>query len=447
MLDLDTEAKVLNAMCSFTDCLDLGMIEVKPEYFSESLNRHIFQTMKGMYVDGKAVTLNTVYEQLKATLAKNHTRWLFIDQSFCSSAEFKVYVRKLADLLKRRRLHSVAQSIVSGVNNGDDTAELLATVQNDVYAISLESESKPIITPKKHAERILETVSRRMEKKNPPGVMTSIYKLNKMLNSGCGYQQGELIIYAAKTGKGKTAFATAQSKDIAVTQSHPTLYINTEMNDEQVDLRLACLMTGIDYGLLATGEISDQQYNLVLTEINRLNDSSFYSVTEPELTIDGVVSMAKRFKAQKGLRFLVVDYVGRMETMDAKLKEHQVLKVIAKRLKTLAQVLGVTVIMLAQLTEEEYLAGARAMKDESDLYAFLREMDEGEQLEYAKLYNYFLVVDKNRNGPTGKIPLNFIKEKMIFKGEEKGENARLGTVESESRGNRKSYGSKGSGSR
>lgn len=431
MLDLDTEAKVLNAMCSFQECLDLGVIEIKPEYFSESLNRRIFQEIKAMYSDSKAVTLNTVYEQMKGILTKNHTRWMFVNQAFCSSAEFKAYVQKLADLLKRRRLHSVAQSIVNGVNSGKETNELLAAVQNDVYAISLEAQSRPIVTPRQHAERILETISKRMEKTEQRGVMTSIFKLNKMLNSGCGYQEGELIIYAAKTGRGKTAFATFQSKDISIVQNNPMLYINTEMNDEQVDLRLACMLTGIEYEKLATGDITDEQWKLVLSQINKLAESNFYSVTEPELTIDGVYSIAKRFKAQKNLRFLCVDYIGRMETMDPKLKEHQVIKNIAKRLKTLAQQLGITVIMLAQLNEEEYLEGARGMKNEADLYAFLREMDREECLEYGQAYNYFLVIDKNRNGPTGKIPLNFIKDIMTFKGEAPGENARLGSVEPE----------------
>lgn len=442
MLDLDTEAKVLNAMCSFSDCLDVGIIEIKPDYFSDSLNRQIFQAMKSMYADSKAVTLNTVYEQMKPILTKNHTKWMFVDQSFCSAAEFKVYVRKLADLLKRRRLHSIAQSIVNGINNGHNTTELLAAVQNDTYAISLETESKQIITPRQHAERILNTVAKRMDKVEQRGVMTSIYKLNRMLNSGCGYQPGELIIYAAKTGKGKTAWATFQSRDISIVQKHTMLYINTEMNDEQVDLRLACLLTGIEYEKLATGEITEQQWHLVLAEVNRLSESNFYSITEPELTIDGVYSIAKRFKAQKDIRFLCLDYLGRMETLDPKLKEHQVLKAIAKRLKTLAQKLGITIIMLAQLNEEEYLEGARAIKNEADFYGMLREMDEDEQLEYGKIYNYYLVVDKNRNGPTGKIPLNFIKNQMSFKGEGKGENARLGSIEPTQGNSRKTYAKK-----
>lgn len=442
MLDLDTEAKVLNAMCSYPDCLDIGIADIKPEYFSDALNRRIYEAIKAMYADGKAVTLTTAYEQLKPILAKNQTKWLFVDQAYCSSSEFKFFIKKLADLLKRRRLHNVAQSIVSGVNNGQDTVELLTAVQNDVYAISMDSESRPIVTPKQHAERILETVSRRMDKKTPPGVMTSIYKLNKMLNSGCGYQAGDLVIYAAKTGKGKTAFATAQANDVSIVQKYQSLYINTEMNDEQVDLRLACLRTGIEYGSLATGDISEQQYNLVLSEINKLSESNFYSITEPELTMDGVVSIAKRFKSQKELKFLFLDYVGRMDTQDPRLKEYQVIKNIAKRLKTLAQKLKITVVMLAQLTEEEYLEGARAIKNEADLYAFLREMDEEEQLEYGKMYNYFLVVDKNRNGPTGKIPLNFIKEKMKFEGEKKGENARLGSIEPEQGDNRRTYAKK-----
>ena len=78
----------------------------------------------------------------------------------------------------------------------------------------------------------------------------------------------------------------------------------------------------------------------------------------------------------------MVDYVGRLDTFDPQLKEHQVLKAVAKRLKTVAQELKLTVIMLAQLNDELKLAGAKAMRNEADLYAYLREMTPDEINEH-----------------------------------------------------------------
>jgi replicative DNA helicase len=310
----------------------------------------------------------------------------------------------------------VAQKIVNGVNNGQETTELLAAVQNDVYAISLESESKAIITPRQHAERILNTVAKRMEKKEQHGIMTSIFKLNKMLNSGCGYQPGELVIMAAKTGKGKTAFALNQAKDIAVIQKVPTLYINTEMNEEQMDCRWMSMLSGIDHYKIATGQLSSEEVNKVFTIMNRMNDGGFHSVTEPNLTLNKLISMSRKFAVQKKCKVIVVDYIGRLDTLDAKLKEWEVLKQAAKKLKTLAQELKVTVIMLAQVTESEKLEGAKAMKNECDMYAYLRPLYEDELASMAE-FNYCLDVQKNRSGPCKKIRLKFYGDRLTFVGE------------------------------
>ena len=444
MIDIELEGKILNAMCSFAECLDRGVCEIDDDDFSDSLLRHVFKTIRNMYSDSKEITLVTVYEELKNTLSQNKNRWMFVDQSFISSTEFTYLVKRLKDFTKKRRLHALASQIVSGINNGDDTDELLKTVQNNVYAISAEKETAEIVTPKKHAERILETIARNMEHKSNGGISTSYYKLNRAVNGG--FQPGELLIIGAKTGKGKTAFAMNLMRDIAVTQKIVSLYINTEMNDEQVDNRWAAILTKqypeLTYGKIATGNMTGEEFNQVVSTLDAMNNSGFYSVNVPDLTIDDVYSISRRFKLQKEIRFLVVDYVGRMETMDPKLQEWQVFKTIAKKLKTLAQQLSITVIMLAQIGEDGRLEGAKAMKNECDLFAYLREMDEDEELKYGKAYNYFMVLDKNRNGPRGMIPLRFIGEKMLFVGEGKNENAKMGEVQREQGQNHGAHGGK-----
>lgn len=440
MIDLDLEAKTINAMCSYHECLDIGVYELSDIDFMNAMHKRIFQEIKSMYSDGKEITLITVYEALKNILAKNETKWMFIKDSFVSSAEFNFFVQKLKELTKKRQLHSLAKDIVSGIHNGDESADLLKMAQNSVYSISAEDKTAEVVTPKKHAERMLATIGRNMEHKGNGGIATSYWKLNRAVNGG--HQPGELLIIAAKTGQGKTAFAMNMMRDTAITQKVVSLYINTEMNDEQVDNRWAAILTrdypSITYSKIATGNLTDQEFSQVVATLDNMNNSGFYSVTVPDLTIDDVYSISRRFKLQKDIRFLVVDYVGRMETSDPKLQEWQVLKVIAKRLKTLAQQLGITIIMLAQLNEDGRLEGAKGMKNECDLFAYLREMENDEKLQYGQEFNYFLVIDKNRNGPRGMIPLKFIGEKMLFVGEAKGHDARLGEVQSEQRQNNRS---------
>jgi replicative DNA helicase len=175
------------------------------------------------------------------------------------------------------------------------------------------------------------------------------------------------------------------------------------------------ILTGIFHSKIASGKLDDKEVSQVMKAFDVMNNSGFYSVTEPALTMQKLVSICRRYASQKKCRVIVVDYIGRMDTLDAKLQEWQVLKTAAKRLKTLAQELKATVIMLAQVNDDEKLEGARAMKNECDLYGYLRPLYADELATLAE-FNYCLSIEKNRSGPTRKIPLKFYSEILTFRG-------------------------------
>jgi replicative DNA helicase len=419
MICLEIESKVLNAMCCFDDCLNDGMSNIKVDYFSDCMNKKIFETIKVMYSADKSITLMTVYEEMKNILTKNHTKWMMIDQCFCSSSEFEYLTSRLAESCKKRKINNLALYMTNSIVDDVNSTDIIKYVQDNIYSIDYEKEDVKIITPNERATSIMTTISERMENKSSGGITTSYAKLNKAINGG--FQPSELIILAAETGKGKTAMAMNIARDIAIIQKYPTLYINTEMNEKQWDTRLATILTrdhaNITYSKIATGELAQGEFDTIVDYLTVMSNSEFYSVTMPELDIDGVISVTNRFKSQKDIKVLIVDYVGRMETNDKKLKEYQVMKGIAKRLKTLAQKLEITIILLAQLNGEEKLEGAKSMENEADLFFHLQEMNEGNIKEYNGKWNYYMVINKNRNGPKGRLLLNFNGSKMLFKGE------------------------------
>jgi replicative DNA helicase len=430
--NVDLEAKIINALCSYPDCLDVGVSELQPEFFTDRDHAKLFEIIKAMYVEGKPVTLVTVHEAARPVLSDTSLlrKWV-ADSAWCSRPEFKFLVDKLREQHKAMRLALMAYKVVQQLATGEEVGDVLKTAQDSIYGISIDTASDTrIFTPKEHATRILDTLTARMDSKGTHGIKTNVWKLNRAINGG--FQAGELVILAGQTGRGKSSFALNLLNDIAIVQKIPSLYINTELNDDQIDTRLATIITkdapGITYQKLATGDISDEELATITHSLDKMHSSGFYSVTRPELTINDVHSIANRFKAQRSIRVLVIDYVGRMETSDPKLKEYQVLRAIAKRLKTLAQSLGITVIMLAQLTEDDKLEGAKGMKNECDLMIYLDEMTNDLSLEYGNAFNYFLVIDKNRNGPRGLIPLKFNGEKLLFQGEAEGESAKIGPV-------------------
>ena len=413
--DIDLEARILHALCTQETLLADGMALLQKDYFASPTSQRVFEVIQYLYQNNKPVSLVTVYEEAKDLLNKNN-EWALIESTFASKLDMQFCSEKLKKLLQARELNSLAEEVQEQIKAKEEISAVIEKTQNKLFTLTTKEQVENILSPKELSVKILDVVADAMDKKSSGGIMTRYKDLNYITNGG--FQHGELIIIGAKTGKGKTAFAMNMMHDIAVVQKIPSLYINTEMNDKQMANRWVSILTkdqNITYRKVATGELTDQEFQHIVESLDRLNNSGFYSITVPDLNIDNLVSIARRFKVQTELRVLVVDYVGRMDTTDNKLQEWQVMKTIAKRLKTLAQQLEITVIMLAQINEGEQLEGSKGMKNECDLFGYLREMSEEEKFQFNDK-NYCLVVQKNRNGPCGKVPLKFIGEKMLFVG-------------------------------
>ena len=414
--DQDKEAQVLAAMLSGEDCKTEGMATLQQEYFYFPLHKTIFAKMKELYLDGKELNPIVICEELGEKIHGKGLAWAILkDPVFFNVSAFKHYITKMQEMYKTRRLQELVEVVKNRISEQENIDDILAAVESEIYAINTnQTEEEKITTPKEHAMSMLETLAIRMEDPAKIGINTSYRKLNHALNGG--FKPGQLIILAAKTGRGKTAFAMNIMRDVSVTAKQPSLYVNTEMSKEQMDCRWMTLLTrnsSITHDKIATGRVSDEENKEIINSLENMYTSQFYSVTIPELDTDKLFTVARRFSAQTKMKFMVVDYVGRMETAVKGMQEWQVYKQIAKRLKTLAQELGCTVIMLAQITEDEKLEGAKGMKNEADMFCYLKdELTSSEQVGGA---NYCLCIDKNRDGRRGKIYLEFIGEKITFR--------------------------------
>ena len=108
---------------------------------------------------------------------------------------------------------------------------------------------------------------------------------------------------------------------------------------------------------------------------------------------------------------MIIDYIGRMEKYDPRFQEWQMLEQIIKTQKMLAQNLQIAVMCLVQLNPDGTLQGAKRMKNECDLMLKLspiprEDLVEDENLKKYVNPNYYIVIEKNRDGRSGvRIPI------------------------------------------
>ncbi|MGE5404877.1 MAG: replicative DNA helicase, partial [Candidatus Saccharibacteria bacterium] len=240
-------------------------------------------------------------------------------------------------------------------------------------------------------------------------------------NITLGYKAGDLIIVGAQTGHGKTAFALHTAAAVAVKDKSNILYLNTEMSRTQIALRWGSILSHIEHEKIRKGDLTSREFSEVVQAYAKLRESGFYSYPCPNLTPEKTISIARKFKAQKDIKMMILDYVGRMDKMTANFSEWQILEQIVKTQKMLAQNLGMAVMCLVQLNDDGSLQGARRMKNECDLMLKLvpvskDELAEREELRKFKDVNYRIVVDKNRDGRSGiDILINFDKTRQTMR--------------------------------
>lgn len=239
-----------------------------------------------------------------------------------------------------------------------------------------------------------------------------------------GLKPGDLIMFAAKSGHGKTALAMNLSRIMSHHNRKRVHYLNTEMDEGQMVRRWTAQSTLIPYTRLEMGDIQNYERENVGKWAEEFKKAPLTISQISSLNIDLTVGLAKRaIKKYGNLDCLIVDYIGRMDVEFSKgMQEYQMMYENTKRLKELARDLGIPIIALAQLTQEGRLEGAQKMRNELDgLFYFkpkeTKSKDDTGQvvIEYSDT-EYFLTKEKvRRNGTKDIIRVEFEKEFQLMR--------------------------------
>jgi replicative DNA helicase len=134
-------------------------------------------------------------------------------------------------------------------------------------------------------------------------------------------------------------------------------------------------------------------------------------------------ALSRRIKAEKGLDLIVVDYLQLMTT--SKNYDSMVNQVteISRSLKSLAKELDVPVLALSQLSRAVESRGGKprlsdlrdsgSIEQDADVVMFIHREDKGKD-ESEKTNIAEILIEKHRNGPTGKVDLYFDEKTTTF---------------------------------
>lgn len=398
----DFEATVLGA-CFLADGVDEVLAMVKPEDFSIEIHRSIFEAIKDTTDHGAIPDIVTVTNRLREKGVKNFAGYLAeIVEYTPTASNIRFYADKLKDAGVRSRLVEMAAQILNLKElPGKELLEIVHQTLN-VYDDETKTEK---------AGHILKTVLKSMEERHMRrgqllGYSTGLESLDRMTSGFC---DGDMIVLAARPSIGKTALALNIMEAVAIRKEIPSLFFSLEMTPDKLIERQMLTMGRIDSGKARIGLFEPHEFSAMTRCGEMIHKAPLWVEKSSGYSMDQIKARARAAKRRYGIKFIAIDYLGLVK---GKGTEYEVVTEASKEVKRMAVELDLPVLCLHQLNRGNEnrsdktptmadLRSSGQIEQDADVILFIHR-DKKEPIEEA-----LLIVEKQRNGPTGKIKVNW----------------------------------------
>ncbi len=246
-----------------------------------------------------------------------------------------------------------------------------------------------------------------------------------------GLQDGDLIVIASRPSMGKTALALNIAANIAkMKEENAVIVFSLEMSFQELVLRMLSGESRIDMQRLRKGQLNAPtgEWDHLVHAAGVLSRMKILVDNTPAISLNEIRAKARRVKSKYGIKLIIIDHLQLVTTVDSNkmiVNRNNEISYISRSLKALAKELGIPIIVLSQLSRKvderggdhkpilSDLRESGAIEQDADIVAFLYR-EEYYKKDSDKIGRAELLLQKQRNGPTGDIQLAFSKETVRF---------------------------------
>ena len=331
----------------------------------------------------------------------------------------------------RRIIAGCTECVARAYDDQDEVQNLLDEVEQKIFAITEDRAKGKMPTIREQVMEAIDSIEKIYDRKGLiSGVPTGFSELDSMTD---GMHGAEMIVIAARPSMGKTALAMNIAEHVAVNLKEPVAVFSLEMSAHQLIQRLICSQARISLKKIKDGFLTDRDFPKLTEAASKFADSNLIIDDTAGLSILEFRAKSRRLKAQHGIKLIVVDYLQLLRSTSRRAQDNRQLEIaeISAGIKALAKELNLPIIVLAQLNRNPEsrtgeskgrprlsdLRESGSIEQDADVVGLLmREeyyADSDEEKEQAE-GKATLIIAKQRNGPTGEVPLTFLKEFTRF---------------------------------
>ena len=408
MLNLEAESSFIGCLLKEGDLIKETVIT--SDKLHDPFNKNVFNIITELDNQNETIDVVSVVVASKGKIDKK--RLAEIVNGIATTENFKFLESKIIESWQLREVNKIKSKEITSIS---DIAELKDALSN--ISVNVEKEYN-------HSEAMVELYQTiENQKEGMSGYKTGFKDMDRILD---GFQEGDLIISAARPSLGKTAKMLAHAK-AHCDNGGVTVIFSLEMGADQLNRRLLSNIGRInghkmrnpkqyfaseDWGKFTNALAISERYKLYIY------DKSGQTVNEIR---SKVAELRKKYPNEEIL--VMIDYLQLIRSDKNYESKNIEVGEITRTLKEIARENKVPVYLLSQLSR-----GVTQRQDKRPMMSDLRDSGSIEQdadvIELLHRDDYYddentdnimeVIIAKQRNGSVGTVELVYIKEHNLF---------------------------------
>jgi len=429
--NVQAERSILGAILLDNLAYHQAAEHLKADDFSLDSHRRIYSRMIDLAESSRPIDMITLVEELdrsKELEAIGDVAYISgLVDGVPDRPSIEHYIKIVRDkALLRGLIHAANAAITRAAEQSDPAEEILNDAEAAIFQLSEKRIGRGFMGVQEIVKESFGSVDALLQRgQRITGLATHYADLDEMTS---GLQKSDLVIIAARPSMGKTAFALNIAENAAIEDQKVVGVFSLEMSREALLLRLLCSRARVDSHKMRTGSLWRDDMTKVVRAMEELAHAPVFIDDTPGIALSEMRAKARRLmQAQGRLDLIIVDYLQLMSGGSKRYENRtQEVSAISRGLKALAKELTVPVVALSQLSRapesrggdhRPQLADLResgSIEQDADVVAFIFREEVYKQDDPELQGKAELIIAKQRNGPTGKINLAFLKNSTRF---------------------------------
>ena len=346
LYDKECELCVLGTLLSERNAIHQVRELLNPKCFYVDFHSEVYCAILAMTDRGDRADIVNIMPELKkrnikfkpydiAFIAQNHT------------FDLVQYACRLNELEKRRSIYDMGQYLVTNGSNESEDIEDVIQSANDKLSSIFGSLDNHVKMAGDYMSEVYQRVNDNLNSISIPGTPTGFHEID---DKG-GFQPTNLIVCAAESSQGKTAFANAIALTAAKSGTKIAFY-SMEMSGAQLMTRLAAIESGIPVSTLTNEKLTNEQIRSFDRSVASLSKLGIYFDDRSTSNIETILASIRSIVIKYHVQGVVIDYLQILTINKKGSNVEEAIAEAARRLKNIAKELNIWVLALSQLSRD-----------------------------------------------------------------------------------------------